>query len=150
MKYLLLDIDDTIAPFDYKERDAIFIDLMGIRLGFPNYLAEWLSNLSDNEIRIVWCTKRDPSVTTLIEHKMGFTSYGRISFIKQKVYPWKKLASIIDFCNNHDQDTIVLADNDLRWGINGIKNLPKNINLVRPSDDHGCLSKNDLNLIESF
>ncbi len=151
MKYLLLDIDDTISPWSYKGRDAIFIDRMGIKLGIPKHLADWLAKLSDDEIKIIWCTSRPAVVRSLIEKKIMFKTYGHISFLNQHAYAWYKLFGIIKFCDEHKQDLVILADNDIEKGIKGITNLPNNLKLISPSDTiRGCLSKEDLKLIDSL
>lgn len=150
-KYLLLDIDDTIAPLSYKGRDAVYIDRVGIRLGIPKYIADWLHDSPEKDIKVIWCTRRPPGVCSLFEKKISFKSYGRISFINGKAYNWDKLFSIIQFCNHHSDDVVILADNDIRDGTRGVQNLPPNLKLVPPADDSfGCLTEADLKIIESF
>lgn len=151
MKYLLLDIDDTIAPLSSKPRDSIFIDRMGVKLGIPIDVAKWLKGLSDVGIKIVWCTSRPPMVRSLIEKKIPFESHGVVKFLNPNAYPWNKLYGIIKFCNEHPQDLVILTDNDIKDGTRGISNLPKNLKLVTPSDAmRGCLSKADMELISSL
>lgn len=40
MNYLLLDIDDTIAPLKVGGQDTVAIDSMGIELSIPNHIAD--------------------------------------------------------------------------------------------------------------
>ena len=151
MKFLLLDIDDTISPWLYKRNDAIFIDSIGVELGIPNYIADWLRNSSKNDIKIVWCTSRPPVVCSLIERVIGFKTYGRLSFINPKAYEWNKLYAIIKFCNENVDDIVILADNDIKEGTKGINKLPTNLKLIDPSDSiRGCLSIEDLSIIDSL
>ena len=148
MKYLLLDIDDTIAPLTYRGLDAVIIDTMGIELAIPKYIAAWLKQLAANEINIVWCTSRPPVVCSLIEKKIGFKATDYLQFLNKKAYHWMKLSSIIEFCHAHQSDLVVLADNDIREGTRGVPNLPTNLKMVWPSDS--CLSLADLEKIESL
>lgn len=150
MKFLLLDIDDTISPWLYKGNDAIFIDTMGIELGIPKHIAEWLKKFSKEEVKIIWCTNRPPIVCALIEKKIGFKSEGKLTFTNPKAYAWNKLYGIVEFCNENSEHTIVLADNDVKEGTKGIKkNLPDNLTLIYPSDQRrGCLSVEDLKKID--
>lgn len=151
MKFLLLDIDDTLAPLSYKERDAIYINKMGVILGIPEYLSDWIENLPSDDIKVIWCTSRPFFVQSLIEKEIGFKTYGRISFINQSAYDWYKLFGIIKFCNEHLNDDIILADNDAKLGTINEKELPSNLKIVHPSDTtRGCLSKNDLKMIDSL
>lgn len=146
MKYLLLDIDDTIAPLTYRGLDAVVIDTMGIELAIPKYVAEWLKHVAAKEIHIVWCTSRPPVVCSLIEKKIGFKATDYLQFFNKKAYHWMKLSSIIEFCQAHENDLVVLADNDIREGTRGIQNLPTNLKMVWPSDS--CLAIEDLEMIE--
>lgn len=148
MKYLLLDIDDTIAPLNYRGIDAVVIDSMGIELGIPGYVANWLEKIAEKEIKIIWCTSRPQIVCSFIEKKIGFKADGYLQFFNKKAYHWIKLSGIIDFCNENKNDLVILADNDIREGTRGIQNLPTNLELVWPSDS--CLSIDDLKLIDSL
>ncbi|GEQ62006.1 hypothetical protein VL4N_13880 [Vagococcus lutrae] len=152
MKYLLLDIDDTIAPLNYKSIDAVYVDCSEEgELGIPNYIADWLKTAKEKEIKIIWCTSRRGPIQYLVETKLGFKSDGTLQFFNQKSYHWNKLYSIIDFCNKHSEDIVILADNDIKEGTREVKNLPENLKLVWPSDTRrGCLSVEDLELIDSF
>lgn len=150
MNYLLLDIDDTIAPWNYQGLDAVVIDSMGIYLGIPETIADWLHKSAEKEIKIIWCTSRGPVVCALVEQKIGFKAEGQLEFFNKKAYAWEKLASILEFCHDHQDDTVILADNDIKEGLRGITNLPNNLKLVWPTDRKGCLSLADLKLIENI
>lgn len=152
MKYLLLDIDDTIAPLNYRSMDAIYVDTLeeGV-LGIPDYIADWLKTAKEKEIKIIWCTSRRIPIQYLVEKELRFESENALKFYNKKSYDWEKLYSIIEFCNEHAEDVVILADNDIKEGTRGVKNLPGNLKLVWPSDSRrGCLSKEDLELIDSF
>lgn len=151
MKYLLLDIDDTIAPWLYKKSDAVVIDSMGIYLGIPEHIATWLQKSVEKEFKIIWCTNRERFVCSQIEKRIGFKSDGYLQFFNKKAYDWDKLYGIIGFCNEHDKDIVILADNDIKEGTRGIGNLPSNLKLIWPSDSQrGCLSVENLQLIDSM
>ena len=151
MKFLLLDIDDTISPWLYKGIDAVVIDSMGIELGIPRHIADWLKKVSKEEVKIIWCTNRPSVVCTLIEKTNGFKSEGKLTFTNRKAYPWDKLWGIIEFSNNNSEHTIVLVDNDVTEGTKGINNLPNNLKLISPSDQRrGCLSVRDLETIDKI
>lgn len=152
MKYLLLDIDDTIAPLKYNRLDAVYVDCSHEgELGIPSYIADWLKTAKEKEIKIIWCTSRPPFVSLLVEKKIGFKSEDTLQFFNKKSYHWNKLYSIIEFCNEHEDDLVVLADNDIKEGTRGVKNLPQNLELVWPSDSRrGCLSMENLELIDSL
>ncbi|WP_125771137.1 hypothetical protein [Companilactobacillus furfuricola] len=151
MKYLLLDIDDTLAPLNYKGPDAVFINKMNFKMSIPAYIAIWLRNLSSDKIRIVWCTSRPLVVQSLVEKKLMFNTYGRISFINKRAYTWYKLFSIIKYCNEHHGDIIILVDNDAKLGTMNVDKFPNNLIMVYPSDTRrGCLSINDLLKIENL
>lgn len=150
-KYVLLDIDDTLAPWLYKGSDAIVIDSFGIELGIPKYIAEWLKKVSEKEIHVVWCTSRPSVVCSLIEKTIGFKSAEtKLEFPNPKYYAWNKLYGINKFCVEHPNDIVIIADNDVKVGTRGIENLPDKLKLIWPSDKRGCLSLEDLELIDSF
>lgn len=152
MKYLLLDIDDTIAPLNYKSLDAVYVDCSEEgELGIPKYIAAWLKAAKEKEIKIIWCTSRRLPIRYLVEKALGFKSDGALQFFNQKRYDWNKLYSIIEFCNENVDNIVVLADNDIKEGTRGVKELPENLKLIWPSDTRrGCLSVEDLELIDSF
>lgn len=151
MKYLLLDIDDTIAPWLYKRVDAVVIDSMGIYLGIPEHIANWLKQIEETDIKIIWCTDRPPSICSMIEKKIGFKSEGQLEFFDKKAYTWSKLSGIIEFCDEHKSDVVIVADNDVIKGTKGVDKLPDNLTTVLPSDtSRGCLSVADLELIENL
>src|SRR5574337_1288561 len=55
-KYLLLDIDDTIAPSMYRGSDAIDIETWGRGyLAIPKYIVEWVKQFSKQENQSIWC-----------------------------------------------------------------------------------------------
>lgn len=146
VKYLLLDIESTLTPLNYKGVDAVIVDIMGFCISFPRYIADWLKEIEEKEIKIIWCTSKKPYECKAIEDKIGFKSEGYLQFFNQNAYHWTKLSSIIDFCNEHEDDLVVLADNDIKEGTRGIQDLPINLELVWPSDS--CLSVEDLELID--
>ncbi|CAM3332147.1 HAD family hydrolase [Vagococcus fessus] len=151
MKYLLLDIDDTIAPWMYKRVDAVVIDSMGIYLGIPEHIAKWLKQIKEADIKIIWCTDRPPLICSMIEKKIGFKSEGQLEFFDKNTYRWTKLHGIIEFCDKHKNDVVIVADNDVIKGTRGVNNLPDNLKMVWPSDtSRGCLSVADLELIENL
>lgn len=152
MKYLLLDIDDTLAPWGYKGRDSVHIQKHDIDLRIPTHLAEWFAKVHDNQIKIIWSTDRDPTTCSIIEKKLGFKPYGKIKFTNPKVYPnWPRLFGIIKFCDDHSEDIVMLADNDIIRGTKNVKKLPDNLHLIIPSDTRrGCLSESDMELVDSI
>lgn len=145
------DIDDTIAPWLYKRVDAVVIDSMGIYLGIPEYIATWLKTLHEKEIKIIWCTNREPFVCSMVEKKLDFKGEGQLEFYNKKAYDWNKLHGIIEFCDEHKDDIVILADNDVKEGTRGIDKLPDNLKIIWPSDaSRGCLSVADLEAIENL
>lgn len=51
MKYLLLDIDDTIAPLKIGGTNTVTVDRMGIEISIPIHVAEWLKKRLKNKLR---------------------------------------------------------------------------------------------------
>lgn len=147
MKYLLLDIDDTIAPLKVGGPNMVIIDSMGVELAIPQYIADWLKKASEKQIKIIWCTNRTPIVGALIEKTIGFKAEGQLQLYNKKAYEWEKLYGIIEFCNEHENDLVVLADNLVERMTRGVE-LPNNLKTVLPSD--ATLTIEDLKLIDSL
>lgn len=145
MKYLLLDIDDTIAPLKVGGPDMVIIDSMGMELAIPQYIVNWLKKASEKEIKIFWCTDRPPVLGHLIEKTIGIETEGQLDFYNKTAYQWSKLYGIIEFCNEHENDLVVLADNLVEIMTKGVE-LPNNLITVLPSN--GTLTRDDLKLID--
>ncbi len=148
-KYLLLDIDDTIAPAMYKGSDAIEIETWGRgHLAIPGYIVEWLKMFSKKENQSIWwCTDR-ASETTQIESQLNLKVEGKLRFITAPKGTWKKQAAIIQFAEEHPKDTVICADNDANF-VN-INKLPDNLQFVIPSGTIMALSKEDLINIDNL
>lgn len=147
MKYLLLDIDDTIAPLKIGGTNTVTVDRMGIKISIPIHVAEWLKKTSKKQIKIFWCTDRSPIMGAIIEKAIGFKTEGQLQFFNKKAYNWSKLYSIIKFCNEHEDDLVILADNLVERMTKGVE-LPNNLELVLPSD--ATLTIEDLKLIDDL
>lgn len=147
MKYLLLDIDDTIAPLKVGGPNMVIIDSMGMELAIPKYIADWLKKASEKQIKIFWCTDRPPILGSLIERTIGFKTEGQLQFYNTEAYEWRKLYGIIELCNEHENDLVVLADNLVERMTKGVE-LPSNLKTVLPSD--ATLTIEDLKLIDSL
>lgn len=80
---------------------------------------------------------------TTIEKAIGFKTEGQLQFFNKKAYNWSKLYSIIEFCNEHEDDLVILADNLVERMTKGVE-LP----LVLPSD--ATLTIEDLKLIDGL
>lgn len=147
MKYLLLDIDDTIAPLKIGGLNMVTVDRMGVEISIPIHIAEWLKKTSEKQIKIFWCTDRSPIMGSTIEYVIGFKTEGQLQFFNKKAYVWSKLYSIIEFCNKHEGDLVILADNLVERMTREVE-LPNNLELVLPSD--ATLTIEDLKLIDSL
>lgn len=149
MKYLLLDIDDTIAPLKIGETNTVTVDRMSIEISIPINVAEWLKRTSKKQIKIFWCTDWSPIMGSTIEKAIGFKTEGQLQFFNKKAYNWSKLYSIIEFCIEHEDedDLIILADNLVERMTKGVE-LPNNLELVLPSDV--TLTIEDLKLIDGL
>lgn len=145
MKFLLLDINDTIAPLRVGGPDMVTIDSMGVELSIPNHIANWLKKTAEKEIKIFWCTENSSIFGSLVERTIGFKTEGQLQLNNKSAYNWNKLYGIIEFCNAHENDIVVLADNFVEKMTKGVE-LPSNLKLVLPSD--ATLTSEDLNLIE--
>ena len=84
---------------------------------------------------------------TTIEKAIGFKTEGQLQFFNKKAYNWSKLYSIIEFCNEHEDDLVILADNLVERMTKGVE-LPNNLELVLPSDT--TLTIEDLKLIDGL
>ncbi|WKB71000.1 hypothetical protein [Ligilactobacillus ruminis] len=84
MKYLLLDIDDTIAPLKIGGTNTVTVDRMGIEISIPIRVAEWLKKTSKKQIKIFWCTDRSPIMGSIIEKAIGFKTEGQLQFFNKK------------------------------------------------------------------
>ncbi len=84
---------------------------------------------------------------TTIEKAIGFKTEGQLQFFNKKAYNWSKLYSIIEFCNEHEDDLVILADNLVERMTKGVE-LPNNLELVLPSD--ATLTIEDLKLIDGL
>ncbi|WP_058218179.1 hypothetical protein [Lactococcus lactis] len=148
-KYLLLDIDDTIAPQLYRGSDAVEIETWGRgHLAIPRYILDWLKNFSKgNNQSIWWCTDRT-NETTQIESQLKLNIQGKLRFDNVPRGVWKKQASIIKFAVEHPKDIVICADNDA--DLIKVDTLPKNLHLVIPTGTIKALSKEDLNIIDSY
>lgn len=148
-KYLLLDIDDTIAPSMYRGSDAIEIETWGRgHLAIPKYIVEWVKLFSKKENQSIWwCTDR-ASETTQIEKQLPLKVEDKLMFTKPTKGVWKKQAAIIQFAEEHPEDTIICADNDA--DCMKANELPDNLRLVIPSGDIKALSKEDLIVIDNL
>lgn len=147
MKYLLLDINDTIAPLKVGGPNTVTVDRMGVAISVPNHVAEWLKRTSEKQIKIFWCTNLPPFVCSTIENGIGFKTEGKLQLFNKKAYGWEKLYSVIAFCNEHENDLVILADNLVEKMTKGVK-LPNNLKLILPSD--ATLTIEDLKLIDSL
>lgn len=147
MKYLLLDIDDTIAPLKIGGPNTVTVDRMGVEISIPIHVAEWLKKTSEKQIKIFWCTDRPLVMGSTIENAIGFKTEGQLNFFNKKAYDWSKLYGIIEFCNEHEDDLVILADNLVERMTRGLE-LPNNLELVLPSD--ATLTIEDLKLIDSL
>ena len=148
-KYLLLDIDDTIAPSMYRGSDAIEIETWGRgHLAIPKYIVEWVKLFSKKENQSIWwCTDRS-NETTQIEKQLPLKADGKLMFTKPPKGVWKKQAAIIRFAEEHPKDTVICADNDCDL-MNSDK-LPDNLHLVIPTGAIKGLSKEDLIRIDNL
>lgn len=81
------------------------------------------------------------------EKAIGFKTEGQLQFFNKKAYNWSKLYSIIEFCNEHEDDLVILADNLVERMTKGVE-LPNNLELVLPSD--ATLTIEDLKLIDGL
>ena len=142
-KYLLLDIDDTIAPSMYRGSDAIDIETWGRGyLAIPKYIVEWVKQFSKQENQSIWwCTDR-ASETTQIEKQLPLKVGGKLMFTKPPKGIWKKQAAIIQFAKEHPEDTVICADNDA--DLMNSNKLPENLHLIIPTGTIKALSKEDL------
>lgn len=152
MKYLLLDIDDTISPLLYKGADAIQVDSWGVDLSIPKYIVDWMKKFSKKENHsLIWSTHRG-STAFIVSKTIGVKIEDALSFSKKvnynKTVYWDKLPEIIKFAELHPEDTVICADNDA-WIVtkNNIE-IPSNLTFIVPSGNIGCLSKEDLIRIE--
>lgn len=151
MKYLLLDVEDTIALKRFQGKDVQLIEKMGIEFYVPNYIAKWLKESYQKDYKIIWCTSCSDFETKILENQIGFKVEDKLVFTNPKAYRWKKLYTIIKFCDNHPNDLIILADNDIMEGTSDVKDLPSNLRLVQPSNKrYGCLSIEDLEFIDNL
>lgn len=148
-KYLLLDIDDTIAPSMYKGSDAVEIETWGRGyLAIPKYIVEWVKLFSKKENQSIWwCTDR-ASETTQIERQLQLKVEGKLMFTKPPKGIWKKQAAIVRFAEEHPEDTIICADNDATFM--NTDSLPDNLQLVVPSGTIKALSREDLIIIDNL
>lgn len=148
MRYLLLDIDDTIAPLKVGGPDTVTIDSMGIELSIPVYIANWLKNTNESDMKIYWCTDRPQIFGAMIEKILNFKTEGQLEFTNTKMYDWSKLYGVIDFCKKHPEDLVIFADNNVDRMIRNDEELPSNLKLVLPSK--ATLTIEDLALIDSL
>ncbi|WEV45815.1 hypothetical protein OZX60_03535 [Streptococcaceae bacterium ESL0687] len=148
--YLLLDVDDTLAPLNYRGSDAVEIETWGRGdLAIPRYIVDWLKAFSKKEnCEIVWCTDRE-SETAQIEKQLGFKASDKLIFDNASKGTWKKTSEILRFASSHPTSTVICADNDA-WRIPSDLTLPSNLHLIIPNDSKGCLSTEDLNTIDKM
>ena len=146
-KYLLLDIDDTIAPSMYRGSDAVEIETWGRgHLAIPKYIVEWVKLFSKKENQSIWwCTDR-ASETTQIEKQLPLKVGGKLMFTKPPKGVWKKQAAIIQFAENHPKDTVICADNDADYM--KYNEIPDNLRLVIPTGANKALSRENLGEID--
>lgn len=147
--YLLLDIDDTIAPTMYRGSDAVYIDTWGRgHLAIPKYIVEWLKRFSKTENKSIWwCTDR-ASETTQIERQLPLKVNGKLRFTKPPEGVWKKQASILQFAAKHPDDVIICVDNDA--DLMTTTNIPDNLYIIIPTGAIKALSKDDLVTIDQL
>lgn len=147
MKYLLLDIDGTIVPSLNSEEDEFSNE--SLIFGIPYYIGEWLIDI--DEYPIIWCTNRSADACQLIEEELGFDTKAKLDFSITKDYRWNKTNAIINFCQKHPSDSIILADDDALNNMDDVEKLPDNLIIVTPSDTkQGCLSREDLLKIDAL
>ena len=148
-KYLLLDIDDTIAPSMYRGSDAIEIETWGRgHLAIPKYIVEWVKLFSKKENQSIWwCTDRS-NETTQIERQLPLKVEGKLMFTKPPKGFWKKQAAIIRFAEEHPKDTVICADNDADYM--KYNEIPDNLRLVIPTGANKALSRENLVTIDNL
>ncbi|WEV60371.1 hypothetical protein OZX68_05455 [Streptococcaceae bacterium ESL0729] len=149
-KYLLLDVDDTIAPLMYMGSDAIEIETWGRgHLAIPRYLVDWLKAFSKKENNSIWwCTDRT-SETTQIERQVNLKIDGKLNFTGAPKGTWKKFPTILKFALDHPESLVICADNDA-YREYSRTDLPSNLHFIVPSGKIGALSKEDLEVIDNI
>lgn len=148
-KYLLLDIDDTIAPLMYRGTDAVEVETWGRgHLAIPSYIVDWLKIFSEKvNHSIWWCTDRT-NETSQIESQLKLKVEGKLRFANTSKGIWKKQAAILQFAEEHPKDTIICADNDADF-VN-LNSFPNNLYFIIPSWAIKALSKEDLMTIDNL
>lgn len=149
IKYLLLDIDSTIAPNMYRGTDAVEVETWGqAHISIPRYIVDWLKLFAKKENhRIIWCTDMG-NISAQIESQFKIDVQAKLKFNTAPLGVWKKQAAIIKFAIEHPEDIVICADNDA--DLIKVDTLPKNLHLVIPTGSIKALSKEDLNKIDSY
>ncbi|TFJ43746.1 hypothetical protein CKN73_03645 [Carnobacterium divergens] len=118
-----------------------------MELAIPQYIADWLKKHLKSKSKFFGVQTRPPILGSLIERTIGFKTEGQLQFYNTKAYEWSKLYGIIEFCNELENDLVVLVDSLVERMTKGVE-LPSNLKTVLPSD--ATLTIEDLKLIDSL
>ncbi|WP_414672525.1 HAD domain-containing protein [Lactovum miscens] len=154
MLYILLDIDGTILPTHISDKShpstKISLDISETNLPLSLYedITNELVKIShSNYVKIIMCSSWGETSIQIAQY-LGIKSDEYLVFFNDNPKQWYKWQSIVNFCETHPKDKIILCDDLASYEVTRHK--PHNlIKIFQPNPQDGLTMK-DLHKIWKF